>query len=44
MPDLLFLPYRVRGYWWRVSAFDRVGFVGAPSDPHRLLVPAGVGP
>ncbi len=43
-PDLLFLPYRVRGYWWRVSTFDRVGFVGAPSETRRLTVPAGAGP
>ncbi|MBN1335146.1 MAG: LysM peptidoglycan-binding domain-containing protein [Deltaproteobacteria bacterium] len=43
-PDLLFLPYRVREYWWRVSAFDRVGFVGTPSDPRRLSLPAGIGP
>ena len=43
-PDMLFLPYRVRGYWWRVSTFDRVGFVGAPTASRRLAVPAGAGP
>ncbi|MEQ1570397.1 MAG: hypothetical protein ABMA64_32480 [Myxococcota bacterium] len=43
-PELLFLPFRVRGLWWRVAAFDRTGFVGVPSDPHEIAFPAGVGP
>ena len=43
-PDLLFLPFRVGGLWWRVAAFDRTGFVGFPSTPHRVALPAGVGP
>jgi hypothetical protein len=43
-PQLLFLPYRVEGLWWRVSAFDRVGFLGYPSEPRALVMPAGVGP
>ncbi len=43
-PQLLFLPYRVQGLWWRVAAFDRVGFLGYPSEPRELVLPAGVGP
>ncbi len=43
-PELLFLPIRVEGLWWRVAAFDRVGFLGFPSQPRELLLPAGVGP
>ncbi len=43
-PQLLFLPYRVEGLWWRVAAFDRVGFLGFPSEPRALVMPAGVGP
>ncbi len=44
MPDALFLPYRVEGLWWRVAAFDRVGFLGYPSEPRELVLPTGVGP
>jgi hypothetical protein len=43
-PQLLFLPIRVEGLWWRVAAFDRVGFLGFPSEPRELLLPTGVGP
>jgi hypothetical protein len=43
-PADLFLPYRVPGLWWRVSSFDRTGFLGRPSDPRALAVPEGVGP
>ncbi len=43
-PDFLFLPFRVDGYWWRVSPLDRFGFEGLPSEPRRLSVPPGVGP
>lgn len=43
-PDVLFLPYRVPGLYWRVAAFDRVGFLGLPSQPRSLAFPAGVGP
>lgn len=43
-PDFLMLPFRVEGYWWRVSPLDRFGFEGVPSAPRRLAVPEGVGP
>jgi hypothetical protein len=43
-PDTLFLPYRVPGLWWRVSSFDRTGFLGAPSSPRRAVPPVGIGP
>lgn len=43
-PDYLLLPYRVPGYWWRVSPLDRFGFEGVPSTPRLLAVPTGVGP
>ena len=43
-PELLFLPYRVPGLWWRISSFDRVGFLGAPSEPRGLEFPPGMGP
>lgn len=43
-PDFLFLPYRVEGYWWRISPLDRFGFEGLPTESRRLAVPAGVGP
>lgn len=43
-PDFLFLPFRVDGYWWRVSPLDRFGFEGLPSEARRLAVPPGVGP
>lgn len=39
-PEVLFLPIRVRGLWWRVASFDRAGFLGAPSAPRALAVPA----
>ncbi len=43
-PELLFLPYRVQGLWWRVSTFDRVGFLGRACEPSALSIPAGMGP
>ena len=43
-PEVLFLPFRVRGLWWRVSAVDRTGFVGAPGEARYLTFPAEVGP
>lgn len=43
-PDVLFLPFRVPGLWWRVVAFDRTGFAGLPSESRFLVFPAGVGP
>ena len=43
-PDTLFVPYRVPGLWWRVTAVDRVDFEGLPCDPRALLFPTGVGP
>ena len=43
-PDYLLVPYRVPGLWWRVSAFDRTGFLGVPSESRQLSFPSGVGP
>jgi hypothetical protein len=43
-PELLFLPFRVPGLWWRVASFDRTGFVGIDSAAHEIAFPAGVGP
>ncbi len=43
-PELLYVPYRVDGLYWRVSSFDRTGFLGIPSVPRQLTFPAGVGP
>lgn len=43
-PERLFLPYRRPGLYWRVAAFDRIGFLGPPTPPRRLRLPAGVGP
>jgi hypothetical protein len=43
-PELLFLPFRVRGLWWRVASFDRTGFLGRASEPRSLTFPAGIGP
>lgn len=43
-PEWLLLPFRVPGVWWRVSSFDRTGFLGIPSDGRGFLFPPGVGP
>lgn len=43
-PDVLLLPFRVPGIWWRVSAFDRTGFLGIPSESRHSEFPTGVGP
>lgn len=43
-PDTLFLPFRVPGVWWRVSTFDRVGFLGGAGEVWELSFPLGVGP
>ncbi len=43
-PARLLLPGEVDGIWWRVSAIDRHGFIGAPSESRVLLLPAGVAP
>ena len=44
-PERLMLPYRgIEVWWWRVTPVDRMGFVGVPSAPARLAIPAGVGP
>lgn len=43
-PDTLFLPFRGSGLWWRVSSFDRTGFLGPPSPARRIGLPPGVGP
>jgi hypothetical protein len=43
-PEVLLLPYRVPGIWWRVAAFDRTGFLGLPSESRHSEFPVGVGP
>jgi len=43
-PEIFFVPFRVPGLWWRVSSFDRTGFMGVPSDPRMLQFPTGMGP
>jgi hypothetical protein len=43
-PDVLFMPFRIPGLWWRVSAFDRTGFVGLPSESRILAFPPEIGP
>lgn len=43
-PNTLFLPFRGSGLWWRIASFDRTGFLGPPSEPSRIVLPAGVGP
>ena len=43
-PEMLMLPYRVPGLWWRVSKVDRLGFVGTPSAGRSIVFPQGVGP
>lgn len=43
-PEMLLLPFRVPGLWWRVAAIDRTGFIGLPSDARQLGFPPGVGP
>jgi hypothetical protein len=43
-PDLLVLPFRVDGLYWRISSFDRTGLLGRPSDPRSFVPPPGVGP
>lgn len=42
-PDVLFLPYRVPGLWWRIASFDRTGFVGIPSAARGLAIPSAMG-
>jgi hypothetical protein len=43
-PQTLLLSYDLPGLYWRVSAFDRLGFLGMPADPRPFAFPAGVGP
>ncbi len=43
-PEALVVPADVPGLWWRVAAFDGLGFLGLPSDASRLALPAGVAP
>lgn len=43
LPEALLVPYRVPGLWWRVTAYDSLGFLGLPSAARALQVPAGLG-
>jgi hypothetical protein len=44
LPEVLMLPYRVPGLWWRVAAVDRTGFVGFPSAAADIRVPPSITP
>ncbi|TNE91706.1 MAG: LysM domain-containing protein [Deltaproteobacteria bacterium] len=39
LPDRLALPRPARAWWWRVSTFDRLGYLGIPSDGQQVLEP-----
>lgn len=41
-PDFLFSPTGIAGLWWRVAAYDRLGFLGVPTPGRALALPAGV--
>lgn len=41
-PDFLFAPKAIEGLWWRVAPYDRLGFLGIPSEARPLLLPPGV--
>ncbi|MCB9776998.1 MAG: hypothetical protein H6742_00370 [Alphaproteobacteria bacterium] len=41
LPELLFAPTAIDALYWRVSAYDRFGFLGVPSAPRRLDLPGG---
>jgi murein DD-endopeptidase MepM/ murein hydrolase activator NlpD len=43
LPEALLVPYRVPGLWWRVTAYDSLGFLGLPSAARGLQVPQGLG-
>ncbi|MCB9764309.1 MAG: LysM peptidoglycan-binding domain-containing protein [Alphaproteobacteria bacterium] len=38
-PELLIVPWREDGLWWRVTSYDRMGFMGVPSDPRPQRFP-----
>ncbi len=42
LPDFLFAPQAIEGLWWRVAPYDRLGFLGIPSEARPLLLPPGV--
>ncbi len=43
-PEVLSLPYRVVGLWWRVASFDRTGYLGIPSAGAAIVVPPAIRP
>lgn len=43
-PDTLLARYRGGVLYWRVSAYDGLGFLGVPSETRSLAFPAGLGP
>lgn len=43
-PSLLVVPYRDSGFWWRICAYDEMGFLGIPTTAEQLLFPEGVAP
>lgn len=43
LPDVMLLPWRARGVYWRVIPMDRFGYLGVPSDPQQLRFPPGAG-
>lgn len=45
VPPVLMLPTeRIARMYWRVASFDRFGFLGVPTDPRQLTLPARVAP
>lgn len=43
-PELLFLPVREPQLYWRVASFDRMGFLGLPTEARSVMLPKGVSP
>jgi hypothetical protein len=43
LPEVMLLPWRARGVYWRVIPTDRFGYLGVPSETHHLRFPPGAG-
>ncbi|MCK6524155.1 hypothetical protein L6R49_22335 [Myxococcota bacterium] len=43
LPEVMLLPWRARGVYWRVIPYDRFGYLGVPSEPQHLRFPPGSG-
>lgn len=45
VPPVLMLPTeRINRMYWRVASFDRFGFLGVPTEPRELTLPARIAP